>query len=75
MPRNKIRFPCSECNKSTDCRKDSIECSCCGLWVHAECVPLTHTDISEYGHSDDVFMCRRCVVVDGEISYEKLLAQ
>jgi len=74
MPR-KVQYPCSECERTTNCRKASIECAECGLWVHASCIPLTSEEVSSYGASDEVFLCRRCVVVDNDVCYDKLLAK
>ena len=73
MPR-RVRFPCSVCERTTDTRsKESIECVACGLWVHAECVPLTTEQVASYGDSEEVFICPRCVLDDGEVNYMQLL--
>ena len=78
MPR-KVAFPCSVCEKTTKCKKAAIECEQCGMWVHGACIPLSDNDISQYGACDDIYMCRRCVVLvddgadNGRVCYERLL--
>ena len=54
--------------------KKSIECALCGLWVHAKCIPLSSSEIRQYGSCDELFMCARCVKTDeNKINYEMLL--
>ena len=72
MPR-KVAFPCSQCDKSTACKKESIECAACGSWVHSRCVPLSAQQLKDYGASDVFFWCRRCAVLDGHVRYMKML--
>ena len=74
MPRQ-VLFPCAICEKSTKCKKSSIECAQCGLWVHAACASLSDADISRYRSSDQIFMCRCCVLVEDAVCHERLLSK
>ena len=36
-PPNKLKFPCSICNKSVQKNQNALQCDKCDKWVHRKC--------------------------------------
>lgn len=64
-----ILYPCSICTKTTDCKKESIHCDGCDLWVHGAMIPLESDEITRYGQNEEIFVCRPCLVIDQQLCY------
>ena len=55
---------CGNCRMVVGEEQMGIQCSCCEVWVHCECVGLDKTDYEYHvGRGNAEWFCRRCVGV------------
>ena len=67
-PPNKLKFPCSICNKSVQKNQNAIQCDKCDKWVHRKCEGMSIDTYNFHSNNETEFYCLYCTMKENYVN-------
>ena len=67
-PPNRLKFPCSICNKSVQKNQNAIQCDKCDKWVHRKCEGMSIEKYNFHSNNETEFYCLYCTMKENYVN-------